>query len=90
MGLYVLSIVEWSCGKAEGNCVGNVQSYQWNICLAFITEMSVAVCSIFSVDPAYGWRNILRLGCISDVSAIRTVFILKEKEYFFLRYTKFI
>jgi len=45
--------------------------------------MSVVVCSIFSEDPAYGRRNILLLGCISDVSAIRTVFILKEEEYFF-------
>jgi hypothetical protein len=80
MGLHVLSIVEWSYGKTEGNCVGNVQSNQWNICLAFITEMKVAVCRIFSVGPAYGPRNILRLGCISDVSAILTVFILKEKE----------
>ena len=49
--------------------------------------MSVAVCSLFSVDPAYGRRNILRLGCISDVSAIRS-FYLKREVIVFLKIYK--
>jgi hypothetical protein len=64
--------VEWLKAIVQ---VCSVQSMKYCICLAFITEMSVAVCTIFSVDSAYGRRKILRLGCISDVSAIVLFFL---------------